>query len=190
MRLKTLSIFLVFNCFILNGQNVNLKLDSIEFNFPKNKINKETCFIDNSKFKLFKEIKGLNLFLPINTKVEKLVINKNGSIIYDLDLEEIPIIITVSEYPEDKISLKDLILIEYFKNKSSNNSYNFGSEEVNNKIFYWKKDLKPDKDLNIYNTLFYYYNSVKNKIFLIHFTTLESSNCKINSFIIGILKEL
>ena len=115
----------------------------------------------------------------------------NKSTIFQLEWDNKPVVITITEHPKIKFTLKELVFKEYLSvNLDIGKKYDLGIEVIDSEEVYWLRELIPDSEFGAYSTLFYIYNKKKDTIYLLDFSTFQESNCKFNELIIYVLRSI
>ena len=192
---KILLVLFCFLCHLLIGQNIQLKIEDINFDFVKDKILDDSC-LDNSliEFMPFSDKKqNFSVHIPSVEEVYNFPTEEEGegSTIFQLKWDKKPLIITITEYPYAGITLKELFFKEYISiSNLIGKKYDIGIESINNKEVYWIKELVPDSEFGAYSTLFFLFNEKKEKIYMFDFSTFDKQNCKVNGLIIKVLNSV
>lgn len=175
-----------------NGQNIQIKIDDVNFDFLKNSITKNACYSNSVEFQPFYNADGnYSLCLPSIKDMFNYKEKGNESTIFQLEWDHTPVIITITEYPKIKFTFKELIFKRILSiSPYIGKKYDFGIEKINSKDVYWFKELVPDLEFGAYSTLFYIYNEKKDKIYLLDFSTFKESNCKLKGLMIDVLKSI
>ena len=183
-----ISLFFIF--IFSKGQNVKFKIDEVNFDFPKNKIIENACFNDSLHFIPFHDKKGnYILYAPLINDIFDYTEKEIESTVYKLEWERTPVIITITKYPNTKLTFKELIFNECL-NVDSNKKYDLGIETINGEEVYWFRELLPDSEFGAYSTLFYVHNRKKNLIYLIDFSIFKKFNCTLNGLMIDIIRRI
>lgn len=178
--------------FQASGQKIQIKIDDIDLGLTQNSLINQSCFGYSKDLHFFSDKNlGFSLYTPPFKDIYSYNREENKSTIFKSELDSLTTIITVTEHPKVKYSIKELFLKEYLNiSPHIGTKYESGIENINGNDVYWIKELIPHKEFKTYSILFYIYNDINNKIYLIDFTFFEEFNCKINGLILDILKSI